>query len=276
MSDFNTLTPKQVIDIIKPGEFPYRLQFFQREQKFILYPSIEVLLISSDSNTTDVLKTQIDTVFEVRLFIKYNRRDEFEEADRIAIESEIIDLLEDANIPPPNEIIMEQKTWNSSLLDTEIYGKKSTLRFTYRDYKSTTGDGITGLGNFIELFTDTDPLQIKMLSFNSTEGATVDSHSIDSGEVQYDPRELREFEITVTYENTFEIAKALKTATDSREEINGRLLRNGQIRNFTYLLGTTTKAGQYTEMEKATTSFYVTGIWSGKTLLESGYDAILT
>ena len=115
-----------------------------------------------------------------------------------------------------------------------------------------------------------------MLSFNSTEGATVDSHSIDSGEVQYDPRELREFEITVTYENTFDIAKAIKQATDTREEINGRLLRNGQIRNFIYLLGTTTKAGQYTEMEKATTSFYVTGIWSGKTLLESGYDAILT
>ncbi len=276
MSDFNTLTPQQVTDIIKPGEFPYKLQFFQREQKFIIYPSVEVLLISSDSNTTDVLKTQIDTVFEVRLFIKYNRRDELEEADRIAIESEIIDLLEDANIPPPNEIIMEQKTWNSSLLDNEIYGKRSVLRFTYRDYKSTTGDGIEGKGSFIELFTDTDPLQIKMLSFNSTEGASVDSHSIDSGEIQYDPRELREFEITVTYENTFEIAKALKGATDAREEINGRLIRNGVIRNFIYLLGTTTKAGQYTEIEKATTSFYVTGIWTGKTLLESGYDAILT
>ena len=93
MSDFNTLTPQQVTDIIKVGEFPYKLQFFQREQKFIIYPSVEVLLISSDSNTTDVLKTQIDTVFEVRLLIKYNRHDELEEADRIAIESEIIHML---------------------------------------------------------------------------------------------------------------------------------------------------------------------------------------
>ncbi len=275
MSDFNTLTPTQVRDIIKEGTFPYKLQFYIREQKFVVYPSVEVLLISSDSNTTDVLKTQIDTVFEIRLFIKFSRRDEFEEADRIAIESEIIDLLEDANIPPPNEIVFEQKTWNTSILDGEIYGKKSTLRFTYRDYKSTTGEGITGLGNFIELFTDTNPIQIKILSFDSTEGATVDSHSIDSGERQYDPRELTEFEIRVTYENTFEVAKAIKTATDGREETNGRLIRNGQIRNLTYLLGTTTKAGRYTEIEKATTAFYVTGIWAGLTLLESGYDAIL-
>ncbi len=275
MSDFNTLTPTQVRDIIKEGTFPYKLQFYVREQKFVVYPSVEVLLISSDSNTTDVLKTQIDTVFEIRLFIKFSRRDEFEEADRIAIESEIIDLLEDANIPPPNEIVFEQKTWNTSILDGEIYGKKSTLRFTYRDYKSTTGEGITGLGNFIELFTDTDPIQIKILSFDSTEGATVDSHSIDSGERQYDPRELTEFEIRVTYENTFEVANAIKTATDGREETNGRLVRNGQIRNLTYLLGTTTKAGRYTEIEKATTAFYVTGMWSGLTLLESGYDAIL-
>ncbi len=276
MSDFNTLTPTQVLDIIKPGEYPYKLQFFQREQKFVVYPSVEVLLISSDSNTTDVLKTQIDTVFEIRLFIKFSRRDEFEEADRIAIESEIIDLLEDFNVPPPNEIIFEQKTWNTSIIDAEIYGKRSVLRFTYRDFRSTTGDGIEGTGNFIELFTDTNPLQIKMLSWDSTEGANIDSHSVDSGEKQYDPRELTEFEIRVTYENTFEIEGALKPARDTREEINGRMTRDGVIRNFTFLIGTTTKAGRYTEIEKATTAFYVTGIWSGKTLLESGYDAILT
>lgn len=276
MSDFNSLTPEQVRDIIKVGTFPYRLQFFIREQKFVVYPSVEVLLISSDSNTTDVLKTQIDTVFEIRLLIKFSRRDEFEEADRIAIESEIIDLLEDFNVPPPNEIIFEQKTWNTSIIDAEIYGKRSVLRFTYRDFKSTTGDGIEGTANFIELFTDTNPLQIKMLSWDSSEGAVVDSHSIDSGERQYDPRELTEFEIRVTYENTFEIESALKPARDTREEVNGRMTRDGVIRNFTFLIGNTTKAGRYTEIEKATTAFYVTGIWSGKTLLESGYDAILT
>ena len=275
MSDFNSLTPIQVVDILKKGTFPYKLQFFTREQKFPYYPTVEVLLISSDSNTTDVLKTQIDTVFEIRLLIKYQRSDELEEGDRIAVESEIIDLLEDFNVPPPNEIIMEQKTWNSSILDAEIYGKRSVLRFTYRDFKSTTGEGIEGTANFIELFTDTNPLQIKMLSWDSTEGATIDSHSIDTGERQYDPRELTEFEIRVTYENTFEIENALKPARDTREEVNGRMTRDGVIRNFTFLIGTTTKAGRYTEIEKATTAFYVTGIWSGKTLLESGLGAVL-
>lgn len=276
MSGFNTLTPTQIVDILKEGVYPYQLQFFTREQKFPYYPTVEVLLISSDSNTTDVLKTQIDTVFEIRLYIKYQRRDELEEGDRIATESEIIDLLEAFNVPPPNEIIMEQKTWNSSLLDGEIYGKRSVLRFTYRDFRSTTGEGIEGTGNFIELFTDTDPLQIKMLSWDSTEGANVQSHSADSGEVLYDPYELTEFEIRVTYENTFEIESVLKEARDAREEVNGRMTRDGVIRNFIYLIGTTTKAGRYTEIEKATTAFYVTGIWSGKTLLESGFDALIT
>ncbi len=276
MASFNTLTPTQIVDLLKEGNYPYKLQFFTREQKFPYYPTVEVLLISSDSNTTDVLKTQIDTVFEIRLYIKYQRSDELEEGDRIATESEIIDLLEAADIPPPNEIIMEQKTWNSSLLDGEIYGKRSTLRFTYKDYVSTTGEGIEGKGNFIELFTDTDPLQIKMLSWDSTEGATIQSHSIDTGEVNYDPHALTEFEIRATYENTFEIEKFLKEARDEREEINGRITRDGVIRNFTFLIGTTTKAGRYTEIEKATTAFYVTGIWSGKTLLESGFDALIT
>ena len=188
MSGFNSLTPEQVRDIIKQGTFPYKLQFFVREQKFIVYPSVEVLLISSDSNTPDVLKTQIDPVFEIRLLIKFSRRDEFEEADRIAIESEIIDLLEDFNVPPPNEIIFEQKTWNTSIIDAEIYGKRSVLRFTYRDFKSTTWDGIEVTANFIELFTYTNPLQIKMLSWDSTEGANIDSHIVVSGDKQYDRR----------------------------------------------------------------------------------------
>ncbi len=264
-----TLTQQEVVDILKEGTYPYKtLQFFIQKQKFPIYPSVEVRRVGSPSTTSDVQKTQVDTTFEIKLLLKYTRKEEFEEADRLVTEDEILKLLEDADIPPPNKLFFEQKNWNTATIDTAIYGSESTLRFIFREVQSSTGEGLVGADNTFELDSLgqgsplTGPLVVQVLAFNDTSGATVDQHSIDSGEVQYDPRELREGEISVTYENTTERDALVKQLTDGREEFEGKVVRAGVEQNVVLLLGNTTRTSQYTEVEKATTQFYVVGTWT--------------
>ena len=263
------LTQQDVVDLLKTGTYPYKaLQFFIQKQKFPTYPSVEVRKVGSPSTTSDVQKTQIDTTFEVKVLLKYTREEEFEEADRLVTEDEILKLLEDANIPPPDKLFFEQKNWSTTTIDTAIYGSESTLRFIYRKVQSSTGDGIVGADNEFELDSlgqgspITGPLTVQILAFNDTSGATVDQHSIDSGEVQYDPRELREGEISVSYENTQQNSQLIKQLTDDREEFEGRITRNGVSQQVLLLLGSTTVTSQYTEVERATTQFFVVGTWT--------------
>src|SRR3972149_812694 len=140
--------------------------------------------------------------------IKYTREEEFEEADRLVTEDEMLTLLENANIPPPGKIFFEQKTWNTTPIDEAIYGSRSILRFTFRQVLSTTGAGIVGAYNSFELDSSglgsplSGPLSNQILRLTDVSGVTVDSHSIDTGQVQYDPRELVEGELQITYEST--------------------------------------------------------------------------
>jgi len=265
----DTLTQQQVVDILKAGTYPYanKLQFFIQKQKFPYYPSIEVRRVGSPSTTSDVQKTQIDTTFEVKLLLKYTREQEFEEADRLVAEDEILRLLEDADLPPTSKIFFEQKSWNTTTIDQAIFGSESTLRFIFREVLSSTGDGIVGADNTFELDSEaelsplTGPLVVQILALNDTSGAIVDQHSIDDGRVQYDPRELRAGELSITYETTPAIDAFVKQVTDDREEFKGKLTRNGVSEQVLLLLGTSTRTSQYTEVERVTTQFFVVGTW---------------
>ena len=264
-----TLTQKEVVDILQQGTFPYKvLRFFIQKQKFPDYPSVEVRRVGSPSTTSDVQKTQIDTTFEIKLLLKYTREEEFEEADRLVTEDEMLRLLEDANIPPPNKIFFEQKNWNTSPVDTAIYGSESTLRFIFREVISTTGDGVVGADNTFELDSLseasplTGPLSVQILALTDTSGAVIDQHSVDTGEMQYDPRELREGELSITYETTQSTDALIKQLTDDREEFKGKLVRNGVEQQVLLLLGTSTRTSQYTEVERVTTQFFVVGFWT--------------
>ena len=266
----NTLTQQQVVDILKAGTYPYgtTLQFFVQKQKFPFYPSIEVRRVGSPSTTSDVQKTQIDTTFEVKLLLKYTREQEFEEADRLVAEDEILRLLEDADLPPTGKIFFEQKNWNTTTIDQAIFGSESTLRFIFREVLSSTGDGIVGADNTFELDSEaelsplTGPLVVQILAINDTSGATVDQHSVDDGRVQYDPRELRAGELSITYETTPAIDAFVKQVTDDREEFKGKLIRGGVSEQVLLLLGTSTRSSQYTEVERVTTQFFVVGTWT--------------
>ena len=267
----DTLTQQDVVDILKEGTYPYKgntIPFFTQKQKFPIYPSVEVRRVGSPSTTSDVQKTKIDTTFEIRLLLKYTREEEFEEADRLVTEDEILKLLEDANIPPPNKIFFEQKNWNTAIVDQAIYGSESTLRFVFQEIQSSTGDGFVGADNEFELdslgtaLPLSGPLVAQVLGINDTTGATVDSHSQDSGETQYDPRELKEGELRITYENTAELEALVKQLTDDREEFEGKFVRAGVVQQVVLLLGNTTRSSKYTEIESATTDFYVVGFWT--------------
>lgn len=266
-----TLTQQEVVDILKAGTYPYKgntIPFFIQKQKFPIYPSVEVRRVGSPSTTSDVQKTQIDTTFEIKLLLKYTREEEFEEADRLVTEDEILKLLEDADIPPPNKLFFEQKNWNTGIIDSAIYGSESTLRFIFREVQSSTGDGLVGADNEFELDSLgessplTGPLSVQILAVNDTSGATVDQHSIDDGRVQYDPRELREGELSISYENTAENSALIKQLTDDREEFKGKLTRSGVTQQVLLLLGSTTITSQYTEVDRATTQFFVVGLWT--------------
>ena len=267
----DTLTQQDVVDILKEGTYPYKgntIPFFIQKQKFPIYPSVEVRRVGSPSTTSDVQKTQTDTTFEIKLLLKYTREEEFEEADRLVTEDEILKLLEDANIPPPNKIFFEQKNWNTAVVDQAIFGSESTLRFIFREIISSTGDGFVGADNEFELDSlgqgspISGPLVAQVLGINDTSGAVVDQHSIDSGEMQYDPRELREGELRITYENTADLEALIKQLTDDREEFEGKFVRAGVVQQVVLLLGNTTRSSKYTEVESATTDFYVVGFWT--------------
>jgi len=266
-----TLTQKEVVVILKAGTYPYKggtIPFFIEPQKFPIYPSVEVRRIGSPSTTSDVQKTKIDTTFEIKLLLKYTREEEFEEADRLVTEDEILKLLEDADIPPPNKIFLEQKNWNTSMVDQPIFGSESTLRFTFQEVISSTGEGFVGADNVFELDSLglgsplTGPLIAQVLGIRDTSGATVDTHSVDDGRTQYDPRELKEGELVITYENTAELEALIKQLTDEREEFEGKFVRAGVTQQVLLLLGTTTRSSKYTEIESATTDFYVVGTWT--------------
>lgn len=264
-----TLTQQEVVDILKTGTYPYKaLQFFIQKQVFPIYPSIEVRRVGSPSTTSDVQKTKIDTTFEIKLYLKYTREEEFEEADRLVTEDEILRLLEDADIPPPNKLFFEQKNWNTATVDRAIFGSESTLRFTFQEVISSTGEGIIGEDNQIiidpigEGSPLTGPLTIQALVIDNLSGVTVDQHSVDDGRMQYDPRELREADLNVTYEATVERDALIKQLSDDREEFKGILTRGGIQKNVLFLLGTSRRDSRYSEVERVTTQFFVVGTWT--------------
>ena len=94
------------------------------------------------------------------------------------------------------------------------------------------------------------------------EGAIVESHQDDELTTYYDPSTKKELEFQITYESSNAMDDIINTASKGRGEIKGRLFRGTDTTKYNLLVGNTTKMGQYGDIEKATTGFYVTGNWS--------------
>ena len=172
-------------------------------------------------------------------------------------------MLNVADIEPTGKIFYESGNWSRQSLDQEVFGTKSILRFTYRNVTSTTGSGIVGSTGILELNSGGSPTVIQLLDYDvSGEGVDILSHIDDNGITRYDPLGVKELEMRVTYENTDVIEGVVETASDNRLDIQGKITRNGVVKNHTFLIGNTTKRGQYSDIEKATTTLYVTGTWT--------------
>lgn len=261
-----TITQLEIITLLKTGVYPSTqttLNYYEQKQKFGIYPFVEVRKVQSDSNVTDVIKTTTEQTFEVRLYLKYTRPEATEEADRLSTENEILRVLEDADIKPLGIIYFESKTWNTNIIDEAIYGSRSVLRFSVKDVNSTTGDGFIGSGDQIELNSEATPTVIQMLALNTKKGFTVDSHTTDDRKTKYDPNLLVEFgEFTITYEQTSAVKAVIDALSLAGDDNNGRILRGGVETKFSFQVGQTTTSGSYGEPEKATTTFYATGVWA--------------
>ena len=260
-----TLTQAGIITILKTGVYPTtqkELNYYEQKQKYPIYPYVEVRKVQSDSNITDVQKTATDQTFEIRFYMKYTRPEAVEEADRLSTENEILNVLELADIEPAGIIYFESKSWNTSLIDDAIYGSRSVLRFTVKDIDTTTGSGIIGSGDKIELNSQATPTQIQILGITTRSGFSTTNHHDDDMAIVYDPSLLIEFgEFTVTYETTTTLDTLLDNLSKAGVTNNGKLIRGGVTTQFSFLVGQATKTGIYGDIEKATRVFYATGTW---------------
>lgn len=260
-----TLTQAGIIIILKTGVYPTNqkaLNYYEQKQKYPIYPYVEVRKVQSDSNITDVQKTAKDQTFEVRYYMKYTRPEAVEEADRLATENEILRVLEDEDIEPTGIIYFESKSWNTSLIDDAIYGSRSVLRFTVKDVDSTTGSGIIGSGDKIEVNSEATPTSIQILGLTTKSGFSTTTHHDDDMAIIYDPSLLIEFgEFTITYETTTTLDTLLDNLSKAGVTNNGKLIRGGVTTQFSFLVGQATKTGTYGEIEKASRVFYATGTW---------------
>ena len=258
-----TLTSGDILDILKIGNYPYPLQFFRRRQKYVIYPSIEVVKTQPDSKSTqDAVKYTISSSWEVKLYIKYTRPLGIEEDDRADIENEIMRVLEEADLEPKGKIFFESLRWSKSPLDAEVFGSISTLSIEVHDVVPIE-DGIVGAYDILELNSETPtPTRVQILGYSvNSEGVSVESHQDDQLLTYYDPSIKRELEFTITYLSTNTMDDIINTASKGREEVKGKLSRGNVNKKYNFFIGNTTKSGLYADVEKSTTQFYVTGTW---------------
>ena len=210
-----TLSSGDILDIIKGGNYPYPLQFFRRKQKYVIYPSIEVVKTQPDSKaTSDAVKYTITSSWEVRLYIKYTRPLGIEEDDRADIENEIMRVLEEADLEPKGKIFFESLRWSKSPLDQEVFGSISTLSIEIHDIVPIE-DGIIGAYDILELNSETPtPTRVQILGYTvNSEGVSVESHQDDQLLTYYDPSIKRELEFTITYLSTNTMDGIINTAS---------------------------------------------------------------
>jgi len=262
-----------VITQLKTGTYPTtqkELAYYEQKQKFPIYPFVEVRKVQSNSATTDITKISEEQTFEIRFYMKYTAPESVEEANRIATENELKARITAKDWIPTGVIHLENKQWTTQIIDDQIYGSKSTLRFSIKDVDTTSGSGLIGADDKLELNSGiAGTFTIQILGLQTNQGFTMDPHFNDTREKIYDPNHLTKFgEFTITYENTNAIQTAIKAINDLGITNNGKYIRGNttdgtlQTQQFSFLIGDTRTSGNYGDIERATTTFYATGNWS--------------
>jgi len=258
------ISQSDIINILKTGVYPQTqktLTYYQQKQKFPIYPFVEVIKIS-DSNQTDINKLTSQESFEIRFYVKYTRAEEYEESDRLETENEMLRVLENNDFIPTGVIHFEEKAWSTSLIDDEIFGSRSVLRFAIKDVLATNNIGVIGSRDKIELNSDTTPLQIQILAMSATFGLNVTKHYDDQKLAFYDPvNSVRHGEFSITYKNTSDIESVIRQLASNRNEVKGKLIIGGVTTKYLFLVGGSNVSGNYGDVQKTTTDFFSVDTW---------------
>lgn len=241
------------------ANYPYTIRFFTTVPKYPIYPYVTIRKIKPQGTQEDITTVTKTDGFEVKLHIRYTRDQEKEEQDQTTVENVILEALEGQDFGAV-ALFSESKTWQRQPLQ-KLYGSTSTIMVTITDIASKSGSGIVGYTNKLELNSDGTPTQIQALRFEDNRGTTVDAHLNDAGVSYWDPISSEGHSFNVTYESTTALDSIINTAADSKDEIKGKLLRGGTTTNYLFLVGKTTKQGQFDNIERATTTIYVAGTW---------------
>jgi hypothetical protein len=261
-----------IIAQLQTGTYPTtqkELSYYEQKQKFPIYPFVEVRKVQSNSETTNITTETEEQTFEIRFYMKYTAPESVEEANRIATENELLARIVAKDWIPTGVVHLENKQWSTQIIDDQIYGSKSVLRFSIKDIDTTSGSGLIGADDKLELNSGLGSVfQIQILGLNTNQGFSMDPHFNDTREKVYDPNQLiKHGEFTITYENTNAIQTAIKAINDLGVTNNGKYIRGNssdgtlQVQQFSFLIGNTTTNGNYGDIERATTTFYATGTW---------------
>jgi len=238
--------------------YPYTIRFFTAIPKYPIYPYVVIRKIKPQGTQEDFVTVTKTDGFEVKLHIRYTRDQAKEEADQTTVENVILAALEAQDFGSV-ALFSESKTWQRQPLQ-KLYGSTSTIMITITDIISKSGSGIGGYTDKIELNAPSGTL-IQILRMEDQRGTTTDAHLNDQGQSFWDPISSEGHSIQATYESTTALDTIINTAADLKEEIKGRLQRGGVTTNYLFLVGRTTKSGQFDNIERATTTFYVAGTW---------------
>jgi len=243
--------------------YPYTLRFFTAVPKYPIYPYVTIRKIKPQGTQEDFVTITKTDGFEVKLHIRYTRDVAKEEEDQTTVENSILTALEAQDFGT-QALFSESKTWQRQPLQ-KLYGSTSTIMVTITDIISKSGSGIGGHTDKIELNAisgETTGTLIQILRMEDQRGTTTDAHLNDAGVSFWDPISSEGHSIQATYESTTALDTIINTAADLKEEIQGRLQRGNVTTNYLFLVGRTTKSGQFDNIERATTTFYVAGTWA--------------
>ena len=238
--------------------YPYTIRFFTAVPKYPIYPYVTIRKIKPQGTQEDIVTITKTDGFEVKLHIRYTRDVSKEEQDQTTVENVILSALEAQDFGSA-ALFSESKTWQRQPLQ-KLYGSTSTIMVTITDIISKSGSGIGGHTDKIELNAPSGTV-IQLLRMEDQRGTTTDAHLNDAGVSFWDPISSEGHSINATYESTIALDSIINTAADLKEEIQGRLLRGDVTTNYLFLVGRTTKSGQFDNIERATTTFYVAGTW---------------
>lgn len=255
-----SITAEQLKVNLEDEIYPYTIRFYTYEPKFPMYPYCVVMKNQAQGTTETITEITKREGFEVTLYIRYTRMQEDEETDQTTIENTIMAALESQNYGT-SALFSETKTWQRSPLQ-KVYGIQSRISLQIVDKTSRSGTGILGYTDVVQFNSQSSATNVNCLAFSESRGMGVDHHVNDEGNSFDDPGEEIQHIISITYESTTALDTIINTLSASRTENNGRLIRGGVTTNYKFLVGSTTKSGQFDTIERATTSLHISGTWS--------------